>query len=519
MKHILSLKFPFLCRGSISFALCLLSFTLSAQNASDTKTIELPVETVVDKIRGGMLGQILGNLNGLEYEFAYIEEPGQVRNYVPELLSGAYTDDDTDFEWVYIVEMQKHREIYLPYDEIYTLWQERINRRIWCANRYARHLMDLEMAPPLTGNVLLNPWADFNISGQFLSETFAFIAPAMPQTAAKIGLHYTQVAIDGEPAQTTQLFTTMIATAFITSDIDEVLAAGFAALDPKSRILQIAEDMQQWYAQYPNEWQKTRQLLWEKYTLENNRIRDTNGSELNTGAILGALLYGRGDFSESVKLAFNFGWDADNNAAQVGAIIGVMDGYRSMMANGWRIVDRYENTTRDNMPMDETITSFSDRLVELFELVNTNNGGSKKLSSDGKMVYEIHSEQPLPVTKILGQDAIKQAVLEEQSLETLIAHVRKGSKAEKARAAYIAVCLELNETIQNEHAAEWEEAKQILSGYVKVMNNIFHGGDFQALFALAGKFRAAGFQAPPHRLTDAEVYGEIIWKDPSEIYL
>src|SRR5690606_37699778 len=83
------------------------------------------------------------------------------------------------------------------------------NRRIWCANRYARHLMDLDLMPPLTGNVLLNPWADFNISGQFLSETFGLLAPAMPQTAARIGLHYTQVAIDGEPAQTTQMFTAM----------------------------------------------------------------------------------------------------------------------------------------------------------------------------------------------------------------------------------------------------------------------------------------------------------------------
>lgn len=106
--------------------------TAFARAFQHEETIQLPVETVVDKIRGGMLGQILGNLNGLPHEFAYIKEPGQVKNYVPELLAGAHTDDDTDFEWVYIVEMQKERNIYLPYDEIYALWIERINRRIWC---------------------------------------------------------------------------------------------------------------------------------------------------------------------------------------------------------------------------------------------------------------------------------------------------------------------------------------------------------------------------------------------------
>src|SRR5690606_18145057 len=69
----------------------------------------IPVDTVVDKIRGGMLGQLLGNLNGLKHEMQYITEPGNVEEYVPALPDGARTDDDTDFEWVYVVEMQRRR--------------------------------------------------------------------------------------------------------------------------------------------------------------------------------------------------------------------------------------------------------------------------------------------------------------------------------------------------------------------------------------------------------------------------
>jgi len=61
--------------------------------------------------------------------------------------------------------------------------------------------MDLGIEPPWTGNVGLNRGPNFNISGQFVCESFGLISPAMPQTAAKIGLHYTRVAIDGEPAQ------------------------------------------------------------------------------------------------------------------------------------------------------------------------------------------------------------------------------------------------------------------------------------------------------------------------------
>lgn len=490
---------------------------LYAQSASNSAVIEVPVETVIDKIRGGLLGQILGNLNGLPHEFKYVEEPGKVKNYVPELLAGAWTDDDTDFEWVYILEMQRKRNAFLPHTDIASLWKDRINRRIWCSNRYARHLMDLGIDPPYTGNVLLNPWADFNVSGQFLCETFGLLAPAMPQTAAKIGLNYTQVAIDDEPAQTTQLFTAMIATAFIERDINKVIDAGIVAIDPNSKTFRLIDDVKNWHRQYPNDWKEARRQLRDKYTQEGGAIRDVNGTELNTGAIILALLYGEGDFSETLKLSFNMGWDADCNAATVGTIVGVADGYRKLLSNEWKITDRYRNTTRDNMPMDETITSFADRLVDLFEIVNENNGGSKTVSNQIP-VYHIIQELPKPVIMIKSHAELKTELLEQEPVTALITKIREGSKEEKARATYIAVCLDMHPEISKKYPAEWKVAKDILSGYVKVMNNVFHGGDFKALYALQKKFVAAGFTPPAQRLSDNEVYSEVVWADPKGLY-
>ena len=338
----------------VIFTLAIYSLAI-AQNGPDKKSlptfITIPAEKIIDKIRGGMLGQIIGDLNGGPYEMKFIDNPGDVKNYIPSLQNGAWTDDDTDFEWVYLMEMQKNRNIFLSYDTIYDLWKERINRRIWCSNRYARYLMDVGIKPPYTGYITLNPWAEFNLSGQFLCESYGLIAPAMPQTAAKIGLNYTRVAIDHEPAQTTQFFTTMIATAFVENDINKIIDAGAAALDPKSEILQIVNDMRNWHKQFPDNWRETRRLLKEKYTLENGGIRDRNGSKLNAGAVLGGILYGQGDFSETFKFTVNFGWDADCDAATSCTVLGVIKGYRFMMSQGWQIVDRYRNETRDKMPI------------------------------------------------------------------------------------------------------------------------------------------------------------------------
>jgi hypothetical protein len=496
---------------------------LKADSATGQGIKEIPVEIIIDKIRGGLLGQILGNLNGLKHEFRYILDPGNVTNYVPALPEGAWTDDDTDFEWVYIVEMQKTRNTFLSYDYITELWQERINDRIWCSNRFSRHLMDIGIKPPYTGYEVLNPWAEFNVSGQFLCETFGLVAPGMPQTAARIGLNYTLVAISNEPAQTTQLFTTMIATAFLEDDINNILDAGIASLDNNSIILQIIDDVKRWHIQNPDNWRETRRLIRDKYTQEDGGMRDRNGIELNTAAIIAALLYGKGDFQESLKLAFNLGWDADCNAATVGTIIGVIYGYRKMMNHNdgynpeWLIVDRYKNTTRDGMPMDETITSFSDRIVEIFEMVNENNGGSRTVA-DNKPVYIIPIEQPAPVIKLTSFVEQKQ-LLQKDWEQQIIQDLSSDNRRDRARAAYLAVCLGMDSYLARSHQKLWRQASQDLSGYWKIMNNIFFDGSFQNIIEVRERFGNAGFKAPLVKANTSELFHDKeYWRNPEDLY-
>jgi len=186
--------------------------------------------------------------------------------------------------------------------------------------------MDIGFTPPSTGYNIFNPWAEFNISGQFLCETFVLLAPGMPQTAGKIGLNYTTVAISNEPAQATQLFTALISTAFLENDIQKILDAGEEAIDRNSKILQIVRDGRSWHSRYPDDWRETRRLLKEKYTQEGGATRDWNGYELNTGSVIGSLLCGNGNFVKTLQPAFNFGWDADNNVATTNYIMIIITG-------------------------------------------------------------------------------------------------------------------------------------------------------------------------------------------------
>jgi hypothetical protein len=457
--------------------------------------VEMSAEELEDRIRGGLLAQLLGNLNGLPHENKYYDEPGNVTEYTPGLPEGARTDDDTDIEWVYIVGMQRERTAMLTGEQITELWKKHINQRIWCSNLYVRRLMDVGIDPPLTGSLVLNPWANFNISGQFVCESFGLVAPAMPQTAARIGLNYTHVSIDGEPAQTTQLFTAMIATAFIAEDIDAIIDAGVACVDPDSAIVPIIRDVRTWHREQPGDWRATRRLVKDKYTLYESRTRNQNGYELCTAATIASLLYGDGDLVHTLIHAFNFGWDADNNAATAATVVGVIKGHRWIQQQGWEIKDVYRNTTRPLMPEDETITGFGDRIIEVAGRVIVDNGG-RKVRRNGETLYRIRTQKPTNVERLAKADE-QLASLRPRMKPRIRAGLGDDATAkERARAAYLAICLDFAGPIHSRRPELWSEALAALAEQPKLLEVMFSKSPGPAGDKLRSAAIAVGVKEP-----------------------
>lgn len=437
---------------------------------TDRPVIEIPADELEDKIRGGMLGQVLGNLNGLPHEFKYIDEPGQVERYTPALSDGAFTDDDTDIEWVYLREIVRSRESRLPPARIVELWKRHINRRIFAANHYARGLMDLGLEPPWTGNASVNPFSEFNISGQFVCESFGLMSPAMPQTAARTGLNYTHVAIDGEPAQTTQLFTAMIATAFVETDLDRVLDAGQAAVDPRSRVAGLVADVRAICRQHRDDWKRARSEIKVRWQTHGGGVRDRNGYELNTACTIAALEFGKGDFAETLRLAFNLGWDCDNNAATAGTIIGVWKGRRWMNDQGWQIADVYRNTTRDDMPQDETLTGLENTVIDAARIMIEQQGGELTTTDRGR-VYRIRAEKAANVEPLATQE--DQVARMREMFGKRLSQDLSAAGVAGARAAYLAICLGEAERLSRESPTAWSAAVRELEKHPTVLKTLF----------------------------------------------
>jgi len=197
--------------------------------------------------------------------------------------------------------------------------------------------------------------------------------------------------------------------------------------------------------------------------------------------------------------AFNFGWDADNNAATAGTIIGLIKGYRWMMKQNWKIVDRYHNTTREDMPMDETISSFAERIIDLTEKVITEQGGRRQ-NIDGQIVYHINLEKPINIFPLsnLAEQIARLRFEMKPAIETTIASENDDRKL--AFAVYSAICLDLAQDLNQNYPEQWSKALEALNNCPKVVQVLFFHSPFPAGDELRRKAIAAGLKKPQRKI-------------------
>jgi hypothetical protein len=228
------------------------------------ETRRLSKAELLDRIRGGWAGHMIGDIQGLPFEFKYKDAPGPLPDFTPN-LPRCRSDDDTDVEWVNLLAMDRLGVLEVPYPELAREWVRSINRNVYVSNKKARELMGQGIVPPWTSHGALNPHARYNLSGQFCAESYGFLAPGMPLAAGRIGAHYTRVAVRGEPIQACAYWTAMISLAFFEHDVERLAVRSLGAVDPSSQHAEMVKDVLAWWREAPDDWKATRARIQKKY--------------------------------------------------------------------------------------------------------------------------------------------------------------------------------------------------------------------------------------------------------------
>ncbi len=393
-------------RKAIFLLLVLVAVTYLVPNSVfGTKPSKISVSELRDKIAAAWIGQMIGNMYGLPHENKYVNAPGPENwpyGYSKSLdklqkYEGAFSDDDTDVEYMYLLQMQKFGAE-PSYTQLREAWLYHIRDRVWLANRGALGLMHFGYTPPFTGSKALNPhW--YQIDPQLINEIWAYTAPGMVNYAASKSDWAARITSDEWGVEPTVFYGAMYSAAFFEKDINKLIEIGLKALPAGGRFTATVKEMIALHSKYPMDWKASWKEMAQKYYIDEPQMTKTIwNANLNGACAILAMLYGENDFQRTLDLSCAMGFDADNQAATVAGLLGIINGMDGLPANlylpieGWKkpFNDKYINITRYDIP-DAKISDIIDQTLKAtIDLVVLK--GGKLSGKPGKEMLTINTD-------------------------------------------------------------------------------------------------------------------------------
>jgi ADP-ribosylglycohydrolase len=410
------------CLIVYSLLVSLISIPVTSQSLKKISQDELR-----DKISGYWIGQCAGNYMGFPFEGTYTEDPVPVfidRYYqfdddsslvinrndlrgccllVTNWLEGAFSDDDTDIEFVTLHSVEKFG-LDINYSEITEMWKKHINRKIWCANRTARDLMSEGLIAPATGSKTNNEnW--YQIDPQLVNEIWSMFYPGMIRKSAEMAEWGARITNDDWGTHPTIAYGVMYSAAVFEKDVNKLVDLSLKYIPATSPFYEGTKDVITWHKQN-DDWRKTRKLIFDKYYRYKTSSYEAPVSDVSSliNGLFGimAVLYGEGDFVKTTGIAVSAGMDCDNQAATCAGLIGVIHGVSAIPPGlilglsdkpSWKVPfnDTYINFTRDDLPPFTKISDIVSRILAIAGNAIIENGG-RKISEGNKVYYLIRSD-------------------------------------------------------------------------------------------------------------------------------
>ena len=323
-----------------------------------------------DKIYACWIGKNIGGTLGGPYEGkkmvldckGFTTEPG-----VP------LPNDDLDLQLIWLKAIREVGPLHLDCNTLGTYWLEYITP---CWNEYgvAKSNMKNGLMPPLSGQ-FANTWKHSN-GAWIRTEVWATLYPADTEMAVRYA--FEDACVDhgvGDGTHAAIFVAAMESAAFVVNDLRELIKIGLSNIPEDCRFAKYINTVTECYDSGAT-WLEAR-----------NKITDMSLSDpelgwfnapANVGYAIIGLLYGEGDFKNSMLIAINCGDDTDCSAATVGSILGIMHGTEIIPKDWQEYIGDSIITKCINLPavagnrayytLPTTCTQFADAIIDTHHL-------------------------------------------------------------------------------------------------------------------------------------------------------
>ena len=325
-----------------SFAILALVWGVTPALAKDdnkaSTRIKLSKEQLLDKIKGGWAGQVIGCTYGGPTEFRYagrmIEDNVKIawddKEYVKRTMlnsPGLYDDIYMDLTFV---ECFERLGIDAPTDSL-AMAYALAKYPLWHANQAGRYNILHGIMPPESGHWKNNPHAN-DIDYQIEADYAGLMSPAMPNSASAISDKVGHIMNYGDGWYGGVYMGAMYSLAFVSDDVEYIVSEALKTIPAESKFHRAMSDVIKWHKENPTNWRATWRLCQKKWATI-DLCPDGANSDFNIDALINSayviigLLYGEGDFGKTIDISTRCGQDSDCNPASAAGILGTAIGY------------------------------------------------------------------------------------------------------------------------------------------------------------------------------------------------
>ena len=284
-----------------------------------------------NKILGGYIGQMAGVVYGANSEFHYRGEIMPEEDVVDFLnldINNAFWQDDLYVEMTFLKVMEEN-----GFDCGIELFGEAFANSQYPldhANNQARENLKNGIHPTLSGHYDYNLHCD-DIDWQIESDFIGLICAGDPLAAAKRAFELGHMICYGDGVYGGVFVASATAAAFTAESVDEIVDAAMNSVPNNSEFKTVLKQVVSRY-EGGKSWEECWAYIQEKWGNDDRCVSysayDSNiDAKLNAAYVLIGLLYGEGNFENSLTIALRCGQDNDCNASTVGGILGTMLGY------------------------------------------------------------------------------------------------------------------------------------------------------------------------------------------------
>ena len=169
-----------------------------------------------------------------------------------------------------------------------------------------------------------NPYREW-IGAQIRADIWGYVSPGDPERAARLAfqdasLSHVKNGIYGE-----MWAAALMAASFVAQDSRQALEAALAQVPRQSRLAEALHDV---FALYDRglDWEQARDAIEQRYYAKYSFVHTIQ----NAALVAMALLWGAGDYTRTIGLAVQGGWDTDCNGATAGSAFGILHGTQGL---------------------------------------------------------------------------------------------------------------------------------------------------------------------------------------------